>query len=69
MKNGIACILFIIIAPFISCGVEGVLDSLDHGYLWNLSERAMRWIIILISCCIGMPLANYLSEKIKQFRK
>lgn len=69
MKNWIAFILFVLIATPVSMGVEELLDSLNQEYLWNLSERAVRWIYIIVSCAISFPLANYLSEKIKQLRK
>lgn len=69
MKNWTAFILFILITPFISWGVEELLGFFNQNYLWNMSDRALRWSYIVISCAIGVPLANYLSGKIQQFRK
>lgn len=69
MKNGVAFIIFILIAPLISWGAEGLFNHLNQEYLWNIGERTIRWAYIIISCTIGFPIANYLSKKIEQLRK
>lgn len=69
MKSGLAFVLFLFIGTLISFGMDELLTYLNYEYIWSMNERAMRWIVIVFSCGIGIPLSNYLADKIKEYRK
>lgn len=61
-KDIISLLLFIPIGTAISVGMGMLLNYLSQQYGWAMSDSAIRYTSIIVSCLLGLKIAKYLTS-------